>query len=377
MKLANPRVLLLLLVLAFFVVFLAIVSTTQPVYAGNRGGLPPQMITPGDEGGPPLPPNTIEGRVTNYQTGHVIQGMNVYLNFFSGLSCLSTTDSNGWFKFAYPNPNCGIYPNMRYYLSVNGEPINLGGICDDRNYGQWEGDVFTDNQGHAWKTVNLEPVTLVDVTAAALFSNTKYASLYYESVDGHTVSHNVGFGVALGIGYSIGYSTSDTVTENLIFICYPLEAVRLTNKYRAVTYYDAIDGCVRKTGLGGRAPGWDYELWSTQEYLSISNISESYYDKVGCDNVPPFTKEYEETGSVTWTQGMPFGINYHHFGVNLNVEITLTTAQTNKVAYTINRRIDNNPAHLLFAVYTAGHIYSKDTGRGGMELHIWDLSGAG
>jgi len=60
------------------------------------------------------------------------------------------------------------------------------------------------------------------------------------------------------------------------------------------------------------------------------------------------------------------------------VETTITTTSTNKVETTINRYVDNNTAIIVFGMYTAGYRLENPenpAGKGGLELHIWDISG--
>jgi hypothetical protein len=56
---------------------------------------------------------------------------------------------------------------------------------------------------------------------------------------------------------------------------------------------------------------------------------------------------------------------------------TVTTSDSNKVEFKIDRSHDPNPDTLTFWIYTSGALFDSDSHTGGMEFHIWDASGAG
>jgi len=135
------------------------------------------------------------------------------------------------------------------------------------------------------------------------------------------------------------------------------------------------------SGIGGAESWSDWGALLTQEYVDPNNLDPNSYKQWPLD--PGLTKEakYQETGSYTWkvSYGVPFAIAFPAWGkyVNLDATVASTQGTTNWVYYLVDRRGDTNPNTLYFRVYTAGTFYNSDQEIGGMELHIWDMSGAG
>jgi hypothetical protein len=361
-----------LLLMAAVLVFLWFAST-RTAYASG-GGEGTESLWPGEGGGLS---NAVEGFIYNEGGGHV-SGIWVFLETGYLTPLATTTDSEGYYKFEDPN---SILPNSFYHIAVNGEWEQLGVVCINKGYGQWYGIVETDDNGYAWKSVWIEHAAIVDVPAAAIFSNTKYATVSYEMTGFYTVSHSLTFSVPI-TGISLGYQQSTTATYGLTFSIDPNSGAKISRRHYAASYWDdtASPPRVKKTGISGSELRWYWDLLAQSEYLTtdspavISNHSEMRVDPIG-------TVEglYYEQGSTTWSvsQGVPYAVSYMAYGVNLNLDVTVTTSGSNKVSFKIDRSHDPNPDTLTFWIYTPGAPFDPDSHTGGMEFHIWDASGAG
>jgi hypothetical protein len=365
-KLKVQREFMLLLALLTCLFFLWIVSSTKPAYADN--GL--QVLDPGDGGGggPPPPSNTIEGWVINRRDGSFAVGLTVYL-YYGEYGFETTTDANGHFVFqgAY------ICPNWDFLFSLNGERYSLGDSCDDARWGQWFGGIHTNDVGYGSRNIFLEPAAKVNVTAAALFSNSQYATLYYGRQTEHTFSHGLSFHVPI-LGISTGYTTSETVTYSVLFECAPNTAQHVYRTHYASTYYDEIIGDVVASGITDVVANCYWGSRSTHEYLDSNSLPTNDW---GDFTVAPGAMEWEyrETGSHTWSasDGVPFAIIYAAFSriINLDITVTVATGTTTWVRF----RIENPTGHdLCFRAYTPGARPDPPDGElGGMELHVWQI----
>ncbi len=368
----KEQTLLRLMTIAAFLLLFAFVFATAPAYA--PGAKPDTVIDPG---GPPIA-STIDGTIIDCSTGRGVPGMLVDLYVTRYYMMSTTTNSEGVFHFH----DSGIQWCSDYVVTVNGEESILGYALYNDQYGQMRMIAHTDHNGYACLLLHLQPVTVEDITTAALFSNTKYATLNYEEIDSTTVNHHLSFSVEAGLSYSLGYSIDDdAATYTLGFQCDPLGGICLQKRYRIASYYDGSSPTpgVKKTGITERVTEWLFGVRVVQEYLQSDdpqvNPNLAYF---GCDRVPPITLSYEETGSHTWTHESGLALSYSHFDVNLNLETTVTTLSTNKVDLTINRYVDETPGFIVFGMYTAGYRLvdpDKPGGKGGMELHIWEMSG--
>jgi hypothetical protein len=137
---------------------------------------------------------------------------------------------------------------------------------------------------------------------------------------------------------------------------------------------------IRSTGIAGSEETWDWGTLPTEEYIDPNSLTSGYVDFPIASGTFKEGK-YIETGSYTWSAsiGVPFAISYSAFGVTISLDtaVTSTGTTTNWVSYIIDRRGDPDPNTLIFRVYTAGTFYDPDNKKGGMEIHIWDTSGAG
>lgn len=167
----------------------------------------------------------------------------------------------------------------------------------------------------------------------------------------------------------------------------------LSKRYYAVSYWDESlsyypNPTLAKTGISDQVD--PNELWSgiyTPEYIHPENLQSGTYYWFDLAGNGYEDYAYSETSSRTWSvsasASVPFAISYSHFGVVLNLDVTVsvTSGFSNDVYFEVDRRgePDNAPAH-RFYIYTpefsiilnpANH-YSGDN-RGGVELHIWDM----
>jgi len=372
----NPRFLMLLLAFSFFLLLLAM-SNTKPAYAAGTVP-PPQMLTPGDGGGGyTILPHTIYGHVHSTQGGPVV-GIQVWL--YTGEFCYTTTNSTGWFMF---QSGCWIVANSQYMLSLNGrmDTINWDSNIPNTDWCQWVGYVQTDSYACAFALLSLDPKAVVDVTAAALFSNTRYATLYYSSTETHTFSHTLTFNLA-GSGVTTIGVQSTSVTGGCSVD--PTHCAKYCRPYYATACLDATQNPpkVVKAGLVGAVPFSQWGTVETAEYLNPNTLTENYFD-FPCSPGSHVYKTYKETGSCTWSAsyGVSLAIRYNILGfpIDLTTMVTSTQENVNEVACDV---YNNGPVALMFRMYTGGFAYGPDPNDptqnlGGMELHVWDMSGAG
>ena len=361
-----------LLLMAAVLVFLWFASA-RTAYAGG-GGEGTESFWPGEGGGLT---NAVEGFIYHEGAGPAC-GIWVFLETGYVPPLATTTDSVGYYKFEDPNY---ILPNSLYHISVNGEWGQLGVVCLDKGYGQWYGIVQTDDKGLAWKSITLEHSTIVDVPAAVIFSNTKYATVSYEMTGTYTVSHSLAFSVPI-TGTSVGYQQSTTATVGFAFSIDPNCGAKISRRHYAASYWDdaASPPTVEKTGISGSEASWWWDFLGQSEYLNTSSpVVVSNHFEMRVDPIGTVEGWYYEQGSTTWrvSQGVPFALSYWAFGVNLNLDVTVTTIGSNKVDFKIDRSHDTNPNTLTFWIYTAGALFNPNSHTGGMEFHIWDASGAG
>jgi hypothetical protein len=114
---------------------------------------------------------------------------------------------------------------------------------------------------------------------------------------------------------------------------------------------------------------------NTKEYVTSQNASSAYTTTVSVGSGGA-EFDYKESGSWTWKASVcPLGIVFQAFGQAISIDVTVqvTSGWTQWV-----RAVFNNTSNstLDFLVYTPG-AQPVANGFGGMELHVWDLSGAG
>ncbi len=373
----KEQTLLRFMTIAAFLLLFAFVFATAPAYA--PGANPDTVIDPGGNGHPPW---TIEGVVHDSNTGAPVQGINVYLYLTVVQSRI--TSSAGYFKF----DGLPIDPHSQYLLTVNGLDSQLGVTWQDGiYYGQKAVLVRTDKDAYACLSIALQHFNIVEVPTAAMFSNTKYAMLSFEMTGTMTVQHSMSFSVSSPVGASSGYTTSTSMTSIATFTTPPLTQSKVVHRYYAATYWNDRTGGIAKAGLSGTDPGWSWDFLATNEYLTMDSaevISDHVEHRLDTNLAEEF--EFKETGSTMWSRsaGVPFAIQYMGFGVNINLDTTVTTTVTNATTlkYVIDRTGDENPNRLTFWAYTRGtnNLFFPDNGgngTGGFELHVWDYSGAG
>jgi hypothetical protein len=373
----NPRLLMPLLAFSFFLLLFAM-SATKSVYAAGTVP-PPQSFTPGDGGGGyTILPHTIYGHVHSTLDGSSVVGLEVWL--YDGSFWYTTTNTTGWFMFQ-SGPQ--ILANSRYMLSLNGrmDTISWDSYIPNPDWCQWVGYVQTDRYACAFAPLPMDPKATVNVTAAALFSNTKYATLYYSTTETHTFTHTDTFKLA-----GSGVTTIGTQSVIVTGSCWadPSHCIKYYRPYYSTACLDATQDPpkVVKAGLIGEVRYHDWGTAAVPEYLNPSTLTEDYvdFDVAAGSGV---TKVYRETNSTTWSQtgGSSLAIKYSILGfqVDLTTTVTSTTEYANEVTCEVH---NTGNVALWFRMYTAGFTFSLDPrdprkNLGGMELHIWDMSGAG
>lgn len=237
--------------------------------------------------------------------------------------------------------------------------------------------VHTNNNAYAYKAILLQPAAKVKVPAAALFSNTKYATLWFGLQTGF--SHTLNFKSTLP-GISIGYTTSKEVTLTVEFKVNPDVKTYIGRKHYANTYWDdrksGGPGIV-STGISAEVETWDWSTYETREYIDPTSLKEGYMD---FQLISGTTKKvtYKETGTRTLSAslGIDFAIQYKAFGIplGLDVEVAVTSSRETWVAYEI---YNDSGGTLIFRVYTPGAIHDPENKIGGVELHVWNMNGTG
>jgi len=352
-----------LLLMAAVLVFLWLTST-RTAYASDDG-VGTESITPGEGGGLT---NAVAGFIDD-EAGSPVVGMYVYLYADYVWPLGAVTDSRGFFMFHDPY---SIHPNSFYHISVNGEWLQLGVECLDKTYGQWYGAVQTDNKGVAWKFITLQRAAIVDVPAAAIFSNTQYATVYYGTQTSQGFSHSLSFSVPI-LGISVGYKTSENVAYTALFWSLPNHSQYINRPYYASTYFDDTVGNIVATGITHEVPNTWWGGLSTHEYLNKTRLPTTEYVDFP---VPPGGQDwtYQETGSTTWSANfdVPFAIIYEAFSrlIKIDITVTSTSGTTTWVRYRIENPTEND---IYFRVYTPGAQPNQNNRIGGMELHVWQL----
>jgi hypothetical protein len=320
------------------------------------------------------------GQIFNAQTGGYATNVTVYVydeTWLKGyLIGSGTTNSQGSFDIESSDPNWDqIEPASEYLITVNGISMCLGVAPDNPTWCQYQCYVWTNtgSQGLMGRLL-LPPSAVVNVTYAALYSNTQYATLYYGTESVHTVEHSLSFNVPV-LGISTGYTTSISATYSSTFWTSPLHSEIIYSPYYAASYFDGTQGKLVSAGIVEPALGYPSGSMSTNEYVTPQNANPAYTAPY---TVAPGGAEYDymESGSWTWQASVvPFGIIFQEWSQVISVDVTVTVTQgwTQWV-----RTVFTNPtnSNLEFLVYTPG-AQPTPNGFGGMELHVWDMSGDG
>ena len=251
----------------------------------------------------------------------------------------------------------------------------LGTQCDDMRWGQWGGHIHTDENAYAYAKIHMEKADVVNVPAAALFSNTKYATLYYGMESTSSFSHTLTFSVPES-SISIGYITS--ISTSHVFAVAPLKKAYIAKKYYIATTYDNDTEEIIYTGISGSKKIWLWGTLPTEEYIDPSSLTEGFIEfPVASGTFVQAT--FTETDSVTWSAsaGVPFAVAFEAYGCYLNFDVTATVSSTIWVSYKIDRMDDSNPETLAFRVYTVGSPVDTESRKCGIEMHVWCMNGGG
>ncbi len=335
--------------------------------------------------------NEIEGCVYR-PDGIAIPGVPVYIistGFYIENS--TVTDSNGHFVFQtnscpQSGPNCVVInPGVSYPITINGHENTLGVTPDNPNHGQWGVVVQTNSYAYAYVQAMLEYTNEVLVPTASLFSNTKYATypgLYYTYQTQHSYSfdHTLSFGID-NVGVGLGYTTTTTIADSSTYgVLGNVQTV--IGEYWYVTSYwcngggTALDGwgcgSARLVSVGPfqPAPGATLATYPTSEYINPSQLQAGSYTE--CIIIPGAycaNSNLVRSSSYTWhldllnVQGnFP---DFYGVYVKLTVSLSVTSGTSEYLGYSI---YNNTTSSLEFRAYYSGN---------GMELHVWDISGAG
>jgi hypothetical protein len=239
--------------------------------------------------------------------------------------------------------------------------------------------------------IPLAPATIVNVTFAALYSNTQFATLQYGIGSSTDFYHTLSFGV-LNSGINIGYSTSQSGSYTGSVTGVESAAIQM------LYYSNAYDDCppgggsgtfnVVDAGIGEKVPYNGYYANKISEY--ITNASALYTTDLphtftfgACPGT--WTYGYSETGSYTWglSVGSPFGILFGAWGniISIDETVSTTTEKTNDVSISVT--IPPGYGDVQFMAYCPGppgttfNPLQSSVGTGGFELHIWDMSADG
>ena len=406
--LRSQRILLPLIVVAVLLFVVALSSAGKPAYAANPNtGVSPQSSSGGGGGGSELP-NTIYGYVYTYASPASqevpIVGVSVYLVWDycfpvqGPILYNTTTGPGGYFIFnesdMYEGAPLPIYAHTTYFVDVNGwynyqsNPItSLGVTCDYPAWGQWSGNVTTDSNGCGVTSVQLNAAAVTNVTFAALYSNTKFATLSYGTGSSSTFYHTLSFGV-LNSGISAGYSASQSgsFTASVTGV----ESIAIQRMYYSNAYYDSSLSSpgVVAAGITALVPYQGYYDNAISEYITNpSGLLTTDRPHTFSFGLAPSTETYyySESGSYTWgaSVGSPFGILFSAWGnvITLDETVTTTTGHTNDV--TISVTIPQGYGTVDFMAYCPGPAGTSfnplegNVGTGSYELHIWDMSSDG
>jgi len=283
-----------------------------------------------------------------------------------------------------------------YFIDVNGWCDNwygsttLGVSCDNPAWGQWSGNLTTDSNAYGTTFVQLSPAAVANVTFAALYSNTKFATLYYGMGSSSDFYHTLSFGV-LNSGISEGYSSSQS--QSYLASVTGVESIAVQMMYYSNAYYDSFQSSIGNpgvvtAGITTRVPYHGYYQPAISDYItnpsSLITTDEPHTFSFG---LAPSTEtySYSESGSYTWgaSVGSPFGIIFSAWGnvITLDETVTTTTSHTNDV--TISVTVPQGYGTVDFMAYCPGPAGTSfnpiegSVGTGGFELHIWDMSGDG
>jgi hypothetical protein len=159
----------------------------------------------GGGGGSSSPTYNIYGQVFNCPNGDYVSNVTVCVWNTQGALCgEATTDSSGDFNIV----SLAIMANSEYLVTVNSYLSGLGTSPIDPTWCQYSAYVETNSLASGMaQPIPLAPATIVNVTYAALYSNTKFATLSYGIGSSSDFYHTLSFGV-LNSGINVGYTTA-------------------------------------------------------------------------------------------------------------------------------------------------------------------------
>ena len=388
--LRSQRILLPLIVVAVLLFVVALSSAGKPAYAASPASSSTPNVIVGGGGG--NPPPQIMGQIFNAQTGGYAANVTVclydeYWNIGAFLGS-TTTDSQGNFDFSFGE----ILANGEYLITINGYQSGLGTSPIDPTWCQYDGYVWTNSgsQGLMGRVL-LPPAAVVNVTYAALYSNTQFATLSYGLGSSSDFNHTLSFGV-LNSGISVGYTTSES--ESYTGSVTGVESIAIQMMYYSNAFLDgrcsggASAPGVVEVGITSPVPNHGWYQPPISDYITnplgllTTDLSHTFSFAMG-----PSTEKYyySESGSYTWgaSAGSPFGILFSAWGnvITLDETVTTTTGHTDDVTMSVT--VQPGYGELSFMAYCPGSSGTSfnplegSVGTGGFELHIWDMSDDG
>jgi hypothetical protein len=216
----------------------------------------------------------------------------------------------------------------------------------------------------------------VNVTYAALYSDTEYATLEYGIQSESSFSHSVSFNV-LNNGISLSYTQSSSASTS--FIVSGVSCYQTCEHWYANSYDDSVPG-VTKAGLSIQVPNTLCYSYATSEYVDPTTLTSDYVDfGLGGGGKISQKYDYQETGSYTWgVNGAPFAIVFSAWSQLITIDETVTTTKTNQLSFTVT--VPANSSFINFRAYCPSNFNPRadpSIGTGGFELHVFDMSGYG
>ena len=342
----------------------------------------------------------IEGCVVSYDYGSPVPNQYVVIITCGGyqITDYAITDSNGHFSFAetLPNGSACIIANKSYVLSVNGAtPVTsadgcyplpspckvLGKDAYDPMWGQWVGDITTDNTGYASAAIQISPAKTVMVAAAAMYSNTQWSTLHFQMSQSADVSIGVSASIGAASSIQAGFSNNFGVTSTNAFDEPPVHADYFGLPYYAIGYYCAGSSSesfygwscsqgLQNAGVTIPVGGYHWQPYQRVEYLNPNTLSTGSY--LDCNILPsaaPFGPSSTHTVGQTSSLGFTWGATFWGITASLSYTTTYTSTTSDTTGITINY---TNGPNLIFRYYPASGTCDKPIW--GSELHVWDMS---
>ncbi len=291
-----------------------------------------------------------------------------------GKQCLSSLS-----KRCYPlTSNTGCTPRPTSSCDV------LGQQAYDPTWGQWAGDVSTDGSGYGSVTIQIDPARVVNIPAAAVYSNTQFASISFSMSTTSSVENDVGVTVSIGGALAINAGFTSTVKDtstNGVGVSQN-NAGYLTLPYYLIDYYCAGStsyqpswGCsqgIVTSGPSAAVPGNSWSGVATAEYLNPTTLPKG--TSFDCNQIISSATHIVgytfSTGTKT-TLGISPTFSFRGISVTLSFSTTVSSSTSDTTTVTFGGSIA--PTTFTFRFYPVGGTCANPTF--GSELHVWDMTG--